>query len=100
MMQKNPVLVGLSIAFLSLHKWGEDFSIRRFSTLHEAGVFCGEGQLNRYVKMVFKEWRQLQRNCSEKKLLLYFINYIVPMGDWNFWLEMRGEQLIEGTIKN
>ena len=54
--------------------------------------------------MVFKEWGQLQRNSVKmfflKKLLLCFINYIVLMGVWYFWLQMRGEQLIQGTMEN
>ena len=55
--------------------------------------------------MVFKEWGQVQRNSVKtfflkKNILLYFINYIILMGAWNFWLQMRCEQLIEETIEN
>ena len=66
------------------------------TTLSEAGGFSEEGQSNRYVKMVFKEWGQLKRNSFKT----YFINYIALMGVWNFQLQMHGEQLIEGSSKN
>ena len=52
--------------------------------------------------MVIKEWGQLQRNSVKT----YFINYIAQMGwggdggSWNFWLQMRGEQLMQGTMEN
>ena len=48
--------------------------------------------------MVIKEWGQLQRNSVKT----YFINYIAQMGrgGWNFWLQMRGEQLTQGTMEN
>ena len=46
------------------------------ATLQEPRVFSGEGQSNRYVKMVIKEWGQLQRNSVKT----YFINYIAQMG--------------------
>ena len=50
------------------------------TTLSEDGGFSEEGQSNRYVKMVFKEWGQLKRNSFKT----YFINYIALMGVWNF----------------
>ena len=49
--------------------------------------------------MVIKEWGQLQRNSVKT----YFINYIAQMGrgggGWNFWLQMRDEQLMQGKWK-
>ena len=58
------------------------------TTLQEAGVFCREGQPNRYVKMVFKEWGQLQGNFVKtffkKNFVVQFYKFYGADGDLEF----------------